>query len=379
MDESHPISRRQFLKGSAAVAVGAPYILRTSWAAPDRPSPSNRINMGCIGFRNMGGQHVKTLANEKSVQVVALCDVDAAVLKGGKDVVEKAYAAQIKSGSYKGVATYNDFRELLGRDDIDAVMIATPDHWHIPIGIAAIKAGKDTYIEKPLTLTIAEGRALSDAVRRYGRVHQTGSQQRSSIRYRYACELVRNGRIGALKTIRVQLPSSKTMGPVPPEPVPPGFDYEMWLGQAPWAPYHPARCHYNFRFNLDYSGGQVTNWGAHDLDIAQWGNGTDLSGPTEIEGTGEFPREGLYNTATKVDVRFKYANGVELTFQTGPSGVRFEGTEGWVYVNRGTLDAEPKSILTSVIGPNEIHLYDSRNHWGNFLECVRTRQTPIAS
>jgi len=379
MPRTEPISRRHFLKGAAAVTIGTPYVMRSALGSQaGGVAPSNRIHMGCIGVGGMGGGHLGGLIGNKEVQVLAICEVDAKRGQAAQARVEKGYADAMKSGSYKGCALYKDFRELLARDDIDAVMVATPDHWHIPIGIAAARAGKDTYIEKPLTLTIAEGRAFSDAVRRHGRVHQTGSQQRSSLKYRHACELVRNGRIGELKTIRVEIPSHKTIGPVPPEPVPPELDYDMWLGQAPWEPYNSARCHYNFRFIFDYSGGQVTNWGGHDLDISQWGLGTDHTGPVEISGTGVFPQNGLYNTAIKVDVEFQYANGVRLHMLTGRSGVRFEGTEGWVYINRGVLETHPKSLLTSVIGPDEIHLYDSRSHWGNFLECVRTRKQPIA-
>ncbi|MBL7153494.1 MAG: Gfo/Idh/MocA family oxidoreductase, partial [Phycisphaerae bacterium] len=278
-------------------------------------------------------------------------------------------------------SSYVDFRELVARDDIDAVSVGTPDHWHVPVSIAAVRSGKDVYCEKPLTLTIAEGRKLADEVKRYGRVFQTGSQQRSSSNFRKGCEYVVNGRIGKLQTIRVGIPGNnrKCEPTWTPEPVPKDLDYDLWLGPAPWVPYHPQRCHYQFRFMLDYSGGQVTNWGAHHLDIAQWGLQADDSGPVEIRGKGEFPTTGLFTTSTKVDVEYTYSNGVKLLFKTGGGGTRFEGSEGWVYVNRGKIDAEPKSLLSSSIGPNEIHLYNSNDHKGNFLDCIKSRKDPICN
>ena len=370
------ISRRQFLQGSAGLAAvaAAPWVVR---AAP--VAPSKRIAMGCIGIGSQGAAHLKSLLGNAGVQVVAVCDVDKAILDGGKANAEQAYAAATRAGSFKGVAAYRDFREILARDDIDAIMVATPDHWHALIGIAAAKAGKDMYCEKPLTLTIREGRILADTVKRYGRILQVGSQQRSSYRFRFACELVRNGRIGTLKSIHVGQPGGKACPVQPAMPVPDGFNYDMWLGPAPFEPYTKMRCHYNFRFILDYSGGQMTNFGCHDLDIAQWALDMDDCGPVQCQGTADFPSDGLFNTATRVDLEYRYANGVRLTCKTGTAGVRFEGTEGWVYVNRGTLDAQPKSLLTSTISASETRLYDSRNHWGNFLECVRTRRQPICT
>jgi predicted dehydrogenase len=258
--------------------------------------------------------------------------------------------------------------------------VATPDHWHVPISLAAVKAGKDVYCEKPLTLTIAEGRTLSDAARRYRRVFQTGSQQRSDRRFRLACELVRNGRIGELHTINVEIPpNSRQCPPTWKEmPIPPGFDYEMWLGPAQYAPYTEQRCHYSFRFIMEYSGGQVTNWGAHDLDIAQWALDADNSGPIEISGQGEFPREGLFSTATQVHIEYTYANGVKLVCDSGGNGVTFHGSEGWIYVWRDRIIAHPQSLLSSMIGPGEVHLYQSDDHIQNFLDCFKTRQTPAA-
>jgi predicted dehydrogenase len=333
-------------------------------------APSERVVMGCIGVGNMGSSDLKAFKNNPNAQVVAVCEVDAQRLQEARKL------AGVDQGS-----CYGDFRELLARRDIDAVTVVTPDHWHVPICLAAVRAGKDVYCEKPLTLTILEGRVLANEVKRYGRVLQTGSQQRSSAEFRQACELVRNGYIGAVKTVVVGLPgNNRTCEPTwTPEPVPEGFDYDMWLGPAEWAPYHSQRCHYQFRFILDYSGGQVTNWGAHHLDIAQWGLGTDDTGPVQIFGRGEFPTSGLFTTATKVYFEMTYAGGVKLICKTGGSGTRFEGAKGWVDVKRGKLETEPASLKTQTIGANEIHLYESKNHHQNFLDCIRSRQAPIAN
>jgi predicted dehydrogenase len=363
------VSRREFLKGSsvAATAVAfAPIIVPSSVFGAS--APSNRITIGSIGVGGMGTSDMKGFKGNPNAEVVAICDVDA----GHRKEACKIAGLDPKS-------SYNDFRELLARDDIDAVVVAAPDHWHVPISIAAVRAGKDVYCEKPLTLTIAEGRALADEVRRYGRILQTGSQQRSSDNFRFACELVRNGRIGKVHMVRVGVPgNNRTCEPTwTPEPVPEGFDYDLWLGPALWAPYHRQRCHYEFRFILDYSGGQPTNWGAHDLDIAQWGLGMDNSGPVEIVGNGEFPTTGLFTTATKVYFEATYANGVKLICQTGGSNTRFEGADGWVDVSRDGLKAQPESLRKETIGPDEIHLYQSRDHKQNFLDCIRSRKYPI--
>ncbi len=364
------LNRRQFIKRAASstfATFAAPFIVPASVFGAN--APSNRITIGSIGVGGMGTNNLRGFMSQPGAQVVAVCDVD----------TEHRERARKIAGLDKSAA-YNDFRELLARDDIDAVVVCTPDHWHVPISIAAAKSGKDIYCEKPLTRYIAEGRRLVETVRRYNRILQTGSQQRSDDRFRFACELVLNGRIGELRTMWVEIPGNNRKNPLnwKVEPVPEGFDYEMWLGPAPWAPYTKQRCHYTFRFILDYSGGQITNWGAHYLDIAQWGNGTDLTGPVEIEGNGEFPRDGLFNTALRYHIEYKYANGVKLILNTGKAGIRFEGTEGWVYVDRSRIDADPKYILKSKIRPDEKHLYVSRDHKANFLESIKLRKKPIA-
>ena len=365
------ISRRGFLRASAVTAgaaIGLPTMVPASVFGAN--PPSERITIGCIGVGNMGTSDLKAFKGNPGAQVVAVCEVDAQRLQEARKL------AQIDEKS-----CYGDFRELLARPDIDAVTVVTPDHWHVPICIAAVRAGKDVYCEKPLTLTILEGRRLANEVKRYGRVLQTGSQQRSGDEFRKACELVRNGYIGEVKTVIAGLPGNnrKCEPTWEPQPVPEGFDYDFWLGPAEWAPYHKQRCHYEFRFLLEHSGGQVTNWGAHHLDIAQWGLGMDDSGPVEIVGEGEFPKTGLFTTATKVQFECTYANGVKLLCRTGGSGTRFEGTKGWVHVTRGKLETEPASLLTQTIGANEIHLYDSKNHHQNFLDCIKSREQPIAN
>ena len=387
MSTTPEMTRRNFLRGASVIAIGAPYVIASAALGEgDRPAPSNRVVMGGIGMGGQGSGDMGAFLSNSTVQVVGVCDVDKSRREAFKKKVDQRY------GSSGACDAYNDFRELLARPDIDAVMCATPDHWHAPVSAAAAKAGKDIYCEKPMTLTIAEGRTVADTVARYGRVFQCGSQQRSGREFRTACELVRNGRIGKLQRIEVGIPgNNKTCPPVwTPEPVPEGFDYDLWLGQAPWEPYVALRCHYTFRFVLDYSGGQVTNWGAHHLDIAQWGNGTDATGPIEVEGHGEFPTTGLFTTATKVDFTCTYANGVTLTCKTtggakadGEEGVgggtKFIGADGWVHVNRGKLDAQPKSILSEPLPLDGIRLYESRGHQANFIECCKTRAPTAAT
>ncbi|MBN2315492.1 MAG: Gfo/Idh/MocA family oxidoreductase [Sedimentisphaerales bacterium] len=369
------ISRRSFLRQAAVLSttsLALPYLVRPSALGRAGTVPaSERITMGFIGTGSHGiGVNLKSFLSQPDAQAVAVCDVDPVHLKQGQEAVNKKYGNT-------DCATYKDFREVLARSDIDAVMISTPDHWHVPISIAAAKAGKDVECEKP-TLTIAEGRALCDAMKRYGRVFQWSTEDRSVDVYHRMCELVRNGRIGKVHTIRVELPSGpETPGNPEPMPVPEGFDYDMWLGPAPWAPYTKDRIHWNFRWILDYSGGMLTDWGAHLLDGAQWGNNTEHTGPVEVEGKGKFWEDGLYNTAYEYHIEYKYADDVRLIVTSGTPSLRFEGTEGWIGNHgwRGKLQAEPKSILDSVIGPNEIHLYTCKGgEQRNFLDCVKSRK-----
>jgi len=388
--KANVLTRREFLKCSAAAAMGAgllgPAIVPTSVFGAE--APSNRIVVGCIGVGRMGLGDMKEVLGFKQAQVVAVCDVDSKRVKHARGLVETHYGGQSTTGTYKGCATYKDFRNLLARDDIDAVLISTPDHWHALPAIAAAKAGKDIFLQKPLTLTIKEGRVLGDTVRRYGRVFQVGSQQRSDSRFRFACELVRNGRIGKLHTVKVGFGVDPSTGPQPRMPVPKNLDYDMWLGPAPWAAYTERRVHPQDGYGrpgwlriADYGAGMITGWGSHHNDIAQWGTGTELSGPVEIEGQTQYPKDGLWDVHGAFRIKYTYANGVKVICadnEKNKQGIVFEGTQGWVYVKRGEIDAQPKSLLTSTIGPNEIRLQKSNNHKANFLECIKSRSGTVA-
>ncbi|MBP8131946.1 MAG: Gfo/Idh/MocA family oxidoreductase [Candidatus Hydrogenedentes bacterium] len=381
------LTRRQFLRRTAAAAAGSAafpcFLPAAAWGGEAQPAPSERIVMGCIGVGGQGRGNMRGFLGIPEVQMVAVCDVDAAHRAEAKAEVEAFYAERKPDGGYAGCAEYNDFRELLARDDIDAVMIATPDHWHGLVSIAAAKAGKDMYCEKPLANSITEGRAVLNAVSQYQRVFQTGSHERSRDNARYACELVRNGRIGKLHTIEVNLPIDNH-GPIenqPPMPVPDGFDYDMWLGPAPWEPYTEKRCHFYFRYILDYSGGEVTDRGAHIIDLAQLGNGTDHTGPVDVAGHGDFPKDGFFNTAMNFKFEFNYANGVHMVCECKPPrGVRFIGDEGWVFIHihGGNLESEPASLLQEVIGPDELHLGRSPGHHKDFINAVKTRGVTMA-
>jgi predicted dehydrogenase len=387
--------RREFLKSAATLTSAPLFIPVSALGRQGTVAPSNRITMAVIGTGNQGTGDMQGFLGDKRVQVVAVCDVnretpgywDGAIAgrEPARVMVEWHYARDKRSGMYKGCTAYEDFREVIARKDIDAVLIAVPDHWHsIPV-IEAARAGKDIYGEKPLSLTIAEGRAMCDAVKASNRIFQCGSQQRSDPRFRRACEIVRNGGIGKLKTVTCGLPGGtpdlgKTGDRQDPEPVPDGFNYDMWLGPAPEAPYAPARCFVNFRWILDYSGGQITDWGGHHPDIAQWGMGTVLTGPVAIRnGQAQWAKEKLWNTATDYYFEAVYENDVKLVVSSRVrGGVTFEGSDGRVWVNRGAIETSPISLLDYEPGPNDVRLYRSDNHYRNFIDCVISRQEPIA-
>jgi predicted dehydrogenase len=363
-----PVSRRVFLKSIAATAA-APYVLTKSAAA--HSAPSERVALGLIGVGNMGGGHLSNLVKNRDFQIVAICDVSHDKRAAAKKTVEDAYAEEQPSGLYRGCETYNEFEQLLARPDIDAVVIAVPDHWHALIAIATCRAGKDVYCEKPLALTVREAEEMVKAARRYGRVFQVGSQQRSDTNFRYACELVRNGRIGKVRTVHVDIGAPSGDKYFPEEPIPEGFDWERWLGPAPWQPYNAERCSGNYsggwRLIRDYSGGMTTDWGAHHFDIAQWGLGMDGSAPVAF-----IPP----NVADEKTLTFQYANGVTL-YRGGANGILFTGTEGKVEVNRGYLKTWPASIGQEPIYPNDTHLYESPGHYQDWLNCLRDRRRPI--
>ncbi len=378
-------SRRSFLK-STAVALAAPTIVPASVFGKD--SPSNRITMAFIGTGNNGYNWLKPFMKDSRVQVVAVCDVNREGPGYWDNTVRGREPARLLVDETYGGKTcqaYEDYREVIGRDDVDAIYIGTPDHWHALIAVASANAKKDVYGQKPLSLTVSEGRAMSRAVEKNGILWQTGSQQRSDHNFRRACELVRNGRIGKLQTVRCGLPGGtpdfgKTASRTETEAVPEGFNYDLWLGPAPLAPYCPARVGVNFRWVLDYSGGQITDWGGHHPDIAQWGMDTERTGPVQIRNPrGKFAEGPIYNTATEYYFECVYENGVTLIISSSErGGVTFEGSEGWVWANRGTHEASSDEILHSEIGPHEIHLYESNDHVTNFVDCVQSRKQPVA-
>lgn len=368
------LNRRNFLKGvaGATAIAGLPGIVPSSVFGAE--APSERIAIGFIACGKQSQHLMRAFLNQPGTHVVAACDVDKLKLeRSSKGIVEKHYADK-KEGSYKGCATYHDFRDLLARPDIDAVVISTPDHWHTAISIAACQAGKDIYCEKPLTQTIAEARALIHAVRKYNRVFQVGSMQRSSREFRFACELVRNGYIGDIKHVTVGVGGPPEDKPLSAEPVPDYLDWDLWVGPAMWRPYNNDLAPHisfdgypNWRYHSYYGGGGMTDWGAHHFDIAQWGLGMDRSGPVEI-----IPPDGKdYKVLT-----YKYANGVPMT-RDDANGVLFEGTTGKVEVNRGYLKTWPDNLKDQVIGPNQIHLYDSKDHYADWLDAIRKRTEPI--
>jgi len=371
-------SRRTFLKQAA---LAAPFVVRSSvLGAEGRPAPSERVNVGCIGVGGRGTSNMQTFLH--AGQVVAVCDPQESRRDAARSMAEQHYSELMAKGSYKGCAAYSDFRELLAREDIDAVSICTPDHWHAIPAIAAAKSGKDVFCEKPLTLTIAEGRAICDAVKRYGRVFQHGTQRRSEGNFAFACELVRNQRIGELKTVRVSSEPSHAAPNEAPAPVPQGFDYDLWLGPAPFVPYSPRRVRTpNWYWISDYTIGFISGQGVHFTDIAQWGMDADATGPVEIEGRGVIPQDGMTDTAVEWHVEMAFANGLRLTYDDDrafPMGVIFEGTEGKVNALCSGISTEPKSLMSTVIGPQEVRLRRPRGHIPDFIHCVKTREQAAA-
>jgi predicted dehydrogenase len=392
------IERRKFIKDIVLIssgAIGIPTIIPASALGKNgHIVPSDRINLGFIGAGNQAENDVKGFMKDKRVQVTAVCDVNRESIGywngklGGrayiKKLVDDSYTEQ-HGQTYKSCKEYEDFRKLLDKKDIDAVEVVTPDHWHaIPVLMAAAK-GKDIYCQKPLALTIQEGRDISNAVKKHGVIFQTGSQQRSDHHFRHACELVLNGRIGKLHTVTCGLPGGtpdfgKTGHLTDTVAVPKNFDYDLWLGPAPQAPYCPARTHVNFRWILDYSGGMVTDWGGHHPDIAQWGMGTERTGPQKIlNARATWAEHPIWNTATAFYFECVFENGVTLIISDkSEHGVTFTGTEGSIWANRGKSKSNPVSLIGSAIAEDEIHLYNSENHYQNFIDCVYSRKETVA-
>lgn len=405
MDKKKNISRRKFLESSAKITAtsiafaGFPAIVPAHVFGKN--APSNRINVGAIGTGRISrGHDMPGVWKNDMATVMAVCDLDTKRAEEGKQLVNKYYSE--KSGKpYDGVKVYHDYNELLQNKDIDAVLISTPDHWHALIAIAAAKAGKHIYLQKPTSLTIEEGRALSDVVQKAGVTFQIGSQQRSSTQFRYAAELVRNGRIGQLKSVYVGLPGDPSGEEEPEMPIPRNLNYDMWLGSTPEVYYTEKRVHPQEGYDRpgwlrceQFGAGMITGWGAHHLDSAHWGMDTELTGPVEVWGKAAFPTQGLWDVHGIFKTEAIYANGIKMVVSNElPNGIKFEGSEGWIFVTRGNyratasdpvagevkpLDASDPKIIQSVIGPNEIHLYESSNHHGNWLECIRSGKETIA-
>ncbi len=399
------ITRRQFVKTNLVAALAAasvPSIIPASaLGAQGKVAPSNRIAVGCIGVGPQGRGDMGGFLAQPDVQVVALCDVAKLNLDQALKQVNQHYKNQ-------DCKTYGDFRELLARKDIDAVLIATPDHWHVPVAIAAAKAGKDMYVEKPMGLSVEEDVMLRKICQQKKRIFQFGTQQRSSREFRRACELVRNGRIGKLQQINVWCVGSRPGGSTKPAPVPEGLDYDLWLGPAPNVPYTdgkafdgiPAGTWKTWWYNYDYALGFVAGWGVHPLDIAYWGHPEMMNGPVVIEGKGLFPKEGICNTSTAWDVNFTFADGVRLRYKAtrngadanelndfkewqarygkiADHGTAFEGTDGWVEVHRGGLATSPEKLAEEPLGSSDKPLPKSTGHQRNFIESVKSRQPAI--
>ncbi len=375
-------SRRDFVKRSAAAAVGVfviPEIIPSSaLGLGGKTPPSNRVVMGQIGTGSQGTSNMRDFIKLKDqVQFVALCDVDSNRLLATKELVEK-------TNNNKNCRTYSDYREFLEKEKLDAVSIAIPDHWHGIIYTETVKKKVDVYGEKPICRTINDGKVIVSAVQKNNIIWQTGSWQRSQENFRRGAELVINGRIGKIKYIEVGLPDGNMgIGTPPIQEVPKELDWDMWLGPTLKVPFRGVY-HWNWRWILDYSGGQLTDWSGHHIDIANWGAGLEHTGPVEIEGVGVYPREGIYNVPIEYDIVCKYANGIVMRVanssrQPKGMGTRWIGDLGWVHVDRGgKISASDPKILEEKIGEKEIHLYKSTNHWQNFIDSIRSRKPAIA-
>jgi predicted dehydrogenase len=368
-------------------AVGFPYIVSSSALGnAGSVAASERIVVGCVGVGPQGTGVMQNFLGQKDAQVVAICDVK----QPRRDEVQK-----IVNDHYKdtGCTAYKDFREMTTRDDIDVILSATCDHWHVLTALAAVQSGKDVYLEKPMGLSVEQDQALRAAVHRHGRIFQFGTQQRSERNFRFACELALNGRLGKLHTINVWSPGSSQGGDPAPVPVPEWLDYEMWLGPAPFTPYTKDRCsNALWWFISDYAVGFIAGWGIHPVDIAFWGGGKLVTTPLTVEGKGTWPTQGICDTAMNWNVVLKYDSGLTMNFtgwpcpqewrdrygRTDSHGTAFEGSDGWVHVDRAGINANPKELLATEFGPNDVRLPESGNHVRNLLDCVKTRSEPVA-
>ncbi|MEA1786968.1 Gfo/Idh/MocA family oxidoreductase [Arenibacter sp. GZD96] len=399
------MQRRKFINNtllSSAATVAFPTIVPASVFGKN--APSNKINVGQIGCGRIGRYHdLPDTMQFDDARVMAVCDLDSNRLKDTKQLVDDFYFKKTGKKKYVDAKMYGDYRELLLNKDIDAVIISTPDHWHSQPAIEAAMAGKHIYLQKPTSLTIKEGQQLVKAVQETGVIFQVGTQQRSSAQFRVAAELVRNGRIGKLHTVKIGLPGDPSGPDAPAMPVPANLNYEMWLGSAPEVPYTEIGVHPQTGYDRpgwlrleQYGAGMITGWGQHHYDSAAWGMDTELTGPISVEALAEFPKAGLWNVHGDFFVKHEYANGITVFTSGGyPNGIRYEGSEGWIFVSRGdynatatdpvdkeksskALDASDPNILTSTIGENEIHLYQSEDHHGNWLDCIKSKKTTIS-
>lgn len=402
------MKRRDFLKGTIAATTGLfgmPTIISSSALA--KTAPNDKINIAQIGFGRIAQSHdLPDTIRHDMCRVVAVADVDIKRANQGKKWIEDYYTKQKNKPGYVDVKVYQDYREMLQDKSIDAVIISTPDHWHARPAVEAALCGKDIYLQKPTSLTIAEGRVMSDTIHRTGRIFQLGTQQRSDNpwpQFQWVCELVRNGRIGALKHVKVGLDIDPGCGEEPEMPVPDNLNYEMWLGSTPMVYYTEKRVHPQNDYSRpgwlrceQFGAGMITGWGVHHVDIAHWGMDAEYTGPTELEGTAEFPKSGLWNVHGHFDVHTKYANGVTMHISSKfPNGIRFEGDQGWIFVSRGNtrvtasdpvsdnpnnqaLQVSDPKILQGKPGPNYIYLYKIKDQHLNWLECIYSRQQPIS-
>jgi len=398
------MKRRNFLKNSIATTAGAlviPTVVPSTVFG--KTAPGNTINIGQIGCGRIARSHdLPGVMQYDVARVTAVADVDKKRATEGKQLIENYYARKTGQEKYVDVKTYDDYHEMLQNDSLDAVIISTPDHWHSQPAIEAALAGKDIYLQKPTSLTIAEGRQLSDIVHRQGVILQVGTQQRSSAQFRVAAELVRNGRIGKIHTVKIGLPGDPS-GPVFEEmPVPGNLNFDRWLGSTPEVPYtencvHPQQGYGRpgWLRHENYGAGMITGWGQHHYDSAAWGMDTEYTGPLSVEAVAQFPKSGSWNVHGDFMVKQEYQNGITVYTSGGfPNGIRYEGTEGWIFVTRGAyratasdpipkgatkaLDASDPKILESKIGENEIHLYVSEEQHGNWLDCIQSRKQPIS-
>lgn len=399
------MERRKFIKQAAAAGTGAivvPTIVPSTVFG--KSAPSNKIHIGQIGCGRIARSHdLPDTMKYDVARVMAVCDVDSNRAADGKKLIDGYYAKKTGKRRYMDTIVHGDYREMLMNKDIDAVIISTPDHWHAQPAVEAALAGKDIYLQKPTSLTIKEGRILSDIVRERDVILQMGTQQRSSDQFRIAAELVRNGRIGKINTVKIGLPGDPP-GPETSEmPVPSNLDYDMWLGSTPEVYYTETRVHPQDGYSRpgwlrceQFGAGMITGWGQHHIDSANWGMDTEYTNPIEIEAVAQFPRSGMWNVHGDFMVKALYENGIEMLISGGyPNGIRYEGTDGWIFVSRGSyqatasdpvaqesnskaLDASDPSILTSGITENEIHLYKSDDQHGNWLDCIQSRKEPIS-